>query len=135
MTVGLSDAAKTCVEPFELKGLSVIGCVPRETLLRSESAPVAASSANVTRLPSPRAHMAYGAPSSSASSTERGMVSPPSSADVSCLSVGSSSTRALRSVHMPTSASRARGSAPPSTPFGEETAPTPTGVMSTHAAS
>lgn len=33
MTVGRSDAAKTCVAPFDLKGFNVIGLVPKDSFL------------------------------------------------------------------------------------------------------
>ena len=33
MTVGRSDAAKTWVAPFDLKGFSVIGLVPKDSFL------------------------------------------------------------------------------------------------------
>lgn len=40
MTVGLSDAAKTCVAFLDEKVRSVIGWVPRETFFLSVSSPV-----------------------------------------------------------------------------------------------
>ena len=49
MTVGRSDAAKTWVAPFDLKGFSVIGLVPKDSfLLFSKAAATGCQQAVVT---------------------------------------------------------------------------------------
>ena len=55
MTVGLSDAAKTCVVFFDENVRSVIGWVPRDTFFLLVNSPVDMFNKKFKRWPSPRA--------------------------------------------------------------------------------